>query len=87
MLSGPEYVCVADEYRALSLKKITYYAEGNIILVSFGGSDPQRLTEKICEILVTEFSLNIFNFQIVLGPFFGSRRIEKIKRIMLKIGI
>lgn len=75
--SGLEYVIIGQEYDDF-VPSIYEKREKNIV-ITFGGSDPQNITEKICFFIKRTKYLEQFNFQIILGHSFNEHRKLKIR--------
>jgi spore coat polysaccharide biosynthesis predicted glycosyltransferase SpsG len=75
--SGPKYIIIGQEYNDSAPSSYEKRAEN--ILITFGGSDPQNITETICAFLKNAYSLDNFTFQIILGQSFSNERKMQIE--------
>lgn len=77
LCSGPKYIIIGQEYddRVPS----SYEKRAENILITFGGSDPQNITETICAFLKHASELDNFKFHIILGHSFSNHRKMQIK--------
>ena len=67
-LLGKKYLIIDSNFDGQKKNKVKKNA--NKILVTFGGSDPARFTEKICHCL-NQFRLKNMTINIVIGPGYG----------------
>lgn len=75
--SGPRYIIIGQEYNDSATSSYEKRAEN--ILITFGGSDPENITETICAFLKNADELDNFTFQIILGQSFSNLRKIQIK--------
>lgn len=76
-LSGIQYVILNHDY--LNARKKLSRPENLPILITFGGSDPNFVTEKVCQFIHKDATLQQQKYNVVLGLYFDSQRIERIK--------
>lgn len=76
--SGRRYVIIGQEYNDIA--PLSYEKRAENILLTFGGSDPQYITEIICAFLKNALELDNFTFQIILGQSFANHRKIQIKK-------
>lgn len=77
MLSGFKYYIYSDEYYQLASFKKKQIRDHSIV-ISFGRSDPNHLTEKILSALVGLNFLSAIKINVVIGEMFSKERVERI---------
>jgi len=78
---GGNYACVRDEFRIWS--NDIFRKDVKKILISFGGTDPVKITSKVLESINTD-SLKEIEFTVILGYGFQHKNDIKVKSANLK---
>lgn len=83
-LVGPKYALLNENYSKLSKKKVLKSNKLKNIIITFGGSDKENLTERVLEVISTN-KYN-FNISVILGNSYQyfhelKKKYEKFKNI------
>ncbi len=81
---GPKYALLDKNYSQLSKKKVKKSSKLKNIIITFGGSDKENLTERVLEVIATK-KYN-FNISVILGNSYQylyelKKKFEKFKNI------
>ena len=75
---GEKAIILGNEYSART--RIKNVSRNGPALITFGGSDPDKLTEKICDLINKSKRMRRQRFIVVLGANFNTDRVKKIQK-------